>query len=84
MDTDYQMNMEDGRWVDLPVRQKLQRIRMKWDLTTSKMSFSDPKTNQTIGSWKLPRSVLFPFFRPTDAVPLKISRAAAVTVGPGS
>ena len=29
MDTDYQMNMEDGRWVDLPVVQKLQRIRMK-------------------------------------------------------
>ena len=82
----FSSNPTSEKWVALPVRQKLQRIRMKWDPTTYEMSFSDPKTNQTIGSWKVSWSVylLFPFFRPTDAVPLKISRAAAVTVGPGS
>ena len=65
-----------GERVDLPAKQKLQRIRMKWGPTTE-VSFSDPKTNQTIHSWKktisLEKSKVLPFINSTDSVPLKVS-----------
>jgi hypothetical protein len=67
---------QSGEWVDLPAKQKLQRIRMKWGPTTE-VSFSDPKTNQTIHSWKktisLEKSKVLPFINSTDTVPLKVS-----------
>ena len=63
-------------WHDLPVMQKLQRIKCKVDPTTHEMSFIDPKTNQTIHSRDRGVSVglgLIPFINSTATVPLKIS-----------
>uniref|UniRef100_A0A667YVP2 Tripartite motif containing 35-12 n=1 Tax=Myripristis murdjan TaxID=586833 RepID=A0A667YVP2_9TELE len=59
--------------VVLPVKKKLQRIRVHLDCTTGTLSFSDPDTNMQIHTFThTVTDTLFPYFNTMSQLPLRI------------